>query len=125
MYTLLYACKTVQGELRSEGTSRGVGRERPRAAQHPRSPLSSILFLLLPLLHEHPHGPCSLRGHRLGVAGESSVIVEQAAVGTIGDEATLLAESGVLFAVELGESPLLGDLISNKYGEGEEDMGGR
>jgi len=37
------------------------------------------------------------------------MVVDQAAVSTIGYEASLLAESRVLFTVELGESPLFGD----------------
>jgi len=37
------------------------------------------------------------------------VVVDQLAVGSVGNQASLLAESRVLLAVELGEAPLLGD----------------
>lgn len=48
------------------------------------------------------------------------MVIDQADVATVRDEATLLAKGRILLTVELGESPLLGDddLLSSRELEG-------
>lgn len=50
-----------------------------------------------------------LSRHVPGIGGEGTMVIDNTDVGSVGDQATLLAKSSVLFTVELGESPFLGD----------------
>jgi len=105
--------------METKGRSLGVRGERETRE-------SCLLYTLAPFLYSLLF-PSRAAGHIirlcrdvLGVDRERSMVVNQAAVGTIGYDASFLAELCVLVTIELGESPLLGDhnLLSSRELEG-------